>query len=92
MVQFLWRNIDGFNAMLPIHSPSVISSGTGNTVLSAYEISQQSASVNIFPHLLCYMNLLEEHTQVLHHMISVDESHDVLMDHMVYLCNYGCHE
>ena len=42
-------NIDRFDAMLAIHSPSIISSGTANAVLSAYQISQQSASVNISP-------------------------------------------
>ena len=35
--------------MLAIHSPSIISSGTANAVLSAYQISQQSASFNIPP-------------------------------------------
>ena len=49
IVQFLWGNIDRFDAMLAIHSPSIISSGTANAVLSAYQISQQSASVNISP-------------------------------------------
>ena len=48
-MQFLWGNIDRFDSMLAIHSPSIISSGTANAVLSAYQISQQSASVNIFP-------------------------------------------
>ena len=63
-------------------------------MVSAYQISQQSASVNISPLIIVpYDNakdftLLEEqqrHTQVLYHTISVDESHDVSMDRMVYI-------
>ena len=49
IVQFLWGNTDRFDAMLLIHSPSIIYNGTANAVLSAYQISQQSASVNISP-------------------------------------------
>ena len=85
--------------MLAIHSPSIISSGTANAVLSAYQISQQVHPSIFFPvkisivpyHMICkrlYFTLSEEqqrHAQVLHHMISVDESHDVPMDHMVYI-------
>ena len=47
--------------MLAIHSPSIISSGTANAVLSAYQISQQVHPSIFFPvkisivpyHMIC---------------------------------------